>query len=817
MRASPGCAMMKPAPMTHHELALPEKLAIGIDTISSADYGLIRTLFPKQNVRRIEKASDLFDVQLAIIDVRRLRQWERALLDSKERLPSILALIPSKYQRVLPYSYLINLADDWVFYPLTQQELYTRILLLYRRSKLLSFLKKKETFRLQLSEKHHRSVAELFADVCYSMIFEPSCNDGCMVDWISDNGIQYVHQLNTSVLHPSAWLMLEDKGVFLEQLDMTSRGQSSSKIMRVANGHWVRHYMAPIKQSKRVVGAICALQDIHHQYQKSLENIKLKTAIQSNTNPVFLIDVPSGDISYANDVARSILRNGRTKHYLGRAALETKEGETRRLIVESQGRIYEFELTHQKCEHFEVRELFHVVLADGVEITDKLQFEAKLQYFATHDPLTELANRKLFISILEDSIKRQPKEALHVVLFDITNLKEINEAQGHDIADEVLITISRKIPQLIPDYRSFARIGGNEFALLMDRIDSTDLSSVLKSIHDKLSEGIFIGEEKIPIVMNFGVVTWPNDGKTSALLLQHAESALRTGREKGFGGIVFFEPKQNQLALNRLHVLANVKHGLAHNEFVLHYQLQIATRQQCPVCAEALLRWQHPTEGLLSPFAFLEIIENSPLIFPLSTYVLEQVCQQIKSWHDDELPISTIAVNLSPRQLLSDDFSDNFINTLERLAIPPHAIEAEVTESMLIEDKQKAQHHLRKLKAFGVRLAIDDFGTGYSSLGLLAELPFDKLKLDKSLVSHVLTIGKARKLAKAIIDLADQLHLATVAEGIENEELAKFFIDAGCQWLQGYWINKPCPADQIKHYLDKNQYATHREIEGDDS
>ena len=423
----------------------------------------------------------------------------------------------------------------------------------------------------------------------------------------------------------------------------------------------------------------------------------------------------------------------------------------------------------------------------------------ELDYLAHHDPLTALPNRLLLGERLEQALQRARREKLHgaLLLFDLDNFKIVNESLGHNTGDQLLKLISERLTERLPQHLTLARLGGDEFGLLSDKCASAKQASQLaQRLLDILTEPFTINDQPLFASASIGISLFPEDGDSVEQLMRNADSALFRAKNSGRRTFAFYSQDMTALAQQRVRLETELRLALEQGQLRVHYQP--IHRLACGTLfgAEALVRWEHPQRGLVSPGEFIPIAEESDLIGAIDAWVLEQACAQMCRWQAEGLQLKFIAVNVSSRLFSYGELDVQVERVLRETGLAPAQLELEVTESAVMDNPERAEELLAQLHRLGVRLAIDDFGTGYSSMTRLKHLPVNKLKLDQSFVRGLPHDGADAAIARAVVTLGQSLGLHVLAEGIETEEQAAHLRNLGCDYGQGYWFGRPQPAEQ---------------------
>ncbi len=449
-------------------------------------------------------------------------------------------------------------------------------------------------------------------------------------------------------------------------------------------------------------------------------------------------------------------------------------------------------------------EISHFV-ATGKDVSERMQTQERLQHMAQHDALTELPNRVLFVDRLKQALARARwHERLVAVLFvDMDRFKNINDTLGHEVGDQLLQALAGRLASGVREGDTVARFGGDEFVILLDDVASEkDIGAVAQKVLEALAPPFVIDNQSLYVTASIGVSLYPNDGEDSGTLLKHADIAMYRAKELGKNTYQFYSADMSARAFERLTLESSLRHAIERKEFRLYYQPQIDTTSGAILGVEALLRWQHPDFGLVTPAEFIPLLEETGLIVPVGEWVFHSACEQLCAWHAAGWPTLRMAVNLSPRQFQGIGLAIMVERGLAAVGCDPGLIELEITENVLLRHAATTLETLDALRESGVRLAIDDFGTGYSSLSYLRRYSIDTLKIDRSFVHDVPGDADDSALASAIIVLAQSLKLDVIAEGVETEAQRDFLQARGCHQMQGYLFSRPVPAEDIPRLLE---------------
>ncbi len=430
--------------------------------------------------------------------------------------------------------------------------------------------------------------------------------------------------------------------------------------------------------------------------------------------------------------------------------------------------------------------------------------ESIIRYQASHDPLTRLPNRLLFDEqlVLALANSKQYSESLGVAFLDLDRFKVINDTLGHEIGDRLLQQVATRLKQCLRNCDLIARWGGDEFTLLFPRLHSSEeITKIAQRILDKLSIPIVIENQELYVTASLGIALYPYDGEDAQSLLKHADFAMYRAKQQGRNNYQLFAEDMHHKALNQLTLEGDLRRALAREEFLLYYQPQVEIATGRIIAVEALIRWQHPQLGFVSPDQFIPLAEEIGLIAPIGQWVLQTACIQHQAWRTLGFPPLRVAVNLSPRQFHQSHLIKIILQTLEETEIDPEYLELEITESAAMEDVEFTIKILQELRAMGLHITIDDFGTGYSSLNMIKHFPLNTLKIDRSFVKDLVDNSNDAAIAQTIIALGQGLKLQVVAEGVETSEQLAFLRSMHCDIAQGYFFCPPVPATDIPQLL----------------
>jgi diguanylate cyclase (GGDEF)-like protein/PAS domain S-box-containing protein len=437
------------------------------------------------------------------------------------------------------------------------------------------------------------------------------------------------------------------------------------------------------------------------------------------------------------------------------------------------------------------------------DISERRASESRIQQLAHFDTLTGLPNR----SMLQDhfnyalSLAKRNSGKLAVIFLDLDHFKDINDTLGHSVGDILLIELARRLQLALREEDTLSRLGGDEFILILPGTDAHGAAIVAQKLLSVMAEVYHIESYELTVTGSIGIALYPNDGADLELLSQKADTAMYRAKQEGRNDYRFFTAAMQASSARNLQLMTALRHALERNQLSLHYQPQLSLHDQRIVGAEALLRWQHPELGPISPAEFIPVAEDSGMILPIGEWVLRQAAQQAKLWMDAGYDPLIMAVNLSAIQFRHPDLPDMVTRVLNEVGLAPEYLELELTEGVAMYDPLAAIAMMNKLHDLGIRMSIDDFGTGYSSLSYLKKFKVYKLKIDQSFVRDISTDPEDKAIVSAVISMARSLGLQTIAEGVETIEQMTYLREQGCDEVQGYFYSRPLPAAELEQYL----------------
>jgi len=439
-----------------------------------------------------------------------------------------------------------------------------------------------------------------------------------------------------------------------------------------------------------------------------------------------------------------------------------------------------------------------------MDFTETRHYLDEMVQRETHDTLTGVANRPLLLDHLRHGIAYGKRYERMVATFvvNIDHFKYVNQSLGHDAGDELLKGVALRLRSALREHDSIARLGADSFAMtLIDNESLGGAAQAMGRVLNAVRAPFMIDEHEIVVTCSVGCALFPNDGPDPETLLRRADTAMRHARNLGGDCYYFYSADSDRRTEERLHLEANLRHAVENGELMVHYQPQVAARDGRFIGMEALVRWNHPEMGLVSPGRFIPVAEESDLIVNLGSWILEEACRQTKAFIDEGILVGHVAVNLSPRQFRDQRLIAKVAEILERTGLDPRHLELEITESLAMKDVDAVIAKLKQLKSLGLQMAIDDFGTGYSSLSYLRRFPIDRLKIDQSFTCEVASSSDGAAIARAIIQLGHALDLRVIAEGVETDSQLHFMRDNGCDEIQGYFFSRPVEPAALRELL----------------
>ncbi len=541
------------------------------------------------------------------------------------------------------------------------------------------------------------------------------------------------------------------------------------------------------------------------EFEEELNNselVRLASFPELNPHPIIEIDL-QGNITYLNPAAslqfQDIYQEW-PEHPLLMGLTATYQNKNGSLFVREiqvEQKVFE-----QWVHYLPESQLIRSYIFD---ITERKRSEAMLQYQAGHDLLTGLPNRMQFNEHLSTALAnaRRNQTQVAVMFLDLDRFKNINDTLGHGIGDQLLQSFAQRLQSCLRAGDTVARWGGDEFTVLLPQIRSAqEAAAVGKRVLGSLKHAFQLEEHELYVRTSIGIALYPQDGEDSETLLKDADAALYAAKTRGRNNYRFYSPTLNSEASTSLKLETLLCQALEREEFVVYYQPQVNVNTGKIYGVEALIRWQHPELGLVSPGKFIRIAEETGLIVSIGEWVLWTACAQNRAWQSAGLPPVQVSVNLSPRQFQQPNLVSMVARVLEETGLEPQFLELEITETNIIENVENARLVLENLQQMGVYLSMDDFGTGYSSLGYLKQFPFHTLKIDQSFIRDMRGEQQELAIITAVIALGRAFNLRVVAEGVETQQQLELLRNLQCDQMQGYLFSKPLPAKDVTKLLE---------------
>jgi len=569
---------------------------------------------------------------------------------------------------------------------------------------------------------------------------------------------------------------------------------------------------------RRFIGVV---RDLSRRKAAEAEYAKLASAVAQTADSVVITDT-TGVIEYVNPAFERItgysraaavgqtpriVRSGKhSRPFYERLWKTILAGEVFRDVFINRrrdGTLFYEEKTITPMRDERTGEITHFI-STGKDITERMQMEQRLHYLAHHDALTDLPNRVMFMERLQTALgrARRNRRLLALLFLDLDRFKQINDTLGHEAGDRLLQQVARRFRNVLRQGDTVARLGGDEFALLLEDLrESDEALPVIDKLMAAFTEPFEIDGHEYFLTVSIGAALYPQDGEASETLLANADVAMYRAKEEGRNKYRFYTTDMNARALERLALESKLRRALEQDAFVLHYQPKIDLETGAVSGFEALLRWQDPELGLVSPADFIPLLEETGLIVAVGQWVLRTACAQLRAWEADGHEGLHVAVNLSAVQLARDDVPARVAETLAEIGLAAERLELEVTETVIMNDLEGTGAALERLRDLGVRLAIDDFGVGYSSLAYLKRFDIDSLKIDRSFVRDIATDEDDAAIVAAVVAMGRRLRLRVVAEGVETREQLRYLQDEGCREVQGFLFARPLPAEAVPDWL----------------
>jgi diguanylate cyclase (GGDEF)-like protein/PAS domain S-box-containing protein len=450
------------------------------------------------------------------------------------------------------------------------------------------------------------------------------------------------------------------------------------------------------------------------------------------------------------------------------------------------------------------------------DMTERKEADERVKFLAHHDALTGLPNRVLLMERLQHALvrSRRQNEGVAVLFIDYDRFKYVNDSLGHQAGDELLVQVAARLLSCVREKDTVSRLGGDEFVILLeDLLDDRSAAAVAQKVLNSSKEPFITGGQELSLTSSIGISIFPADGDSAESLIKNADAAMYHAKSVGRNNFQFYTAQLNAEILERLKMETKLRRAVEADELRLYYQPQVDFQSGALIGVEALLRWSHPEQGLISPHRFISVAEETGQIVELGEWVIGEACRQNKAWQEKGLPSVPVAVNISALQYQSTGFLQSVLDALDRTGLDPRYLELELTESLLMEQIDDKLAVMRELKSRDIKLSIDDFGTGFSSLSYLKSFPIDKLKIDRSFVNDIMDDPDDAAIVAAIINMSRGLRLTTIAEGVETAEQYHRLKELGCGELQGFYIARPMPAAEFEAWLISGSVADRAKVD----
>jgi diguanylate cyclase (GGDEF)-like protein/PAS domain S-box-containing protein len=632
----------------------------------------------------------------------------------------------------------------------------------------------------------------------------------------------------------SFWLGIfhpEDSQKALEFYERVLSGESSEMEVRFINVHgeavWVYFSGTPIfkENSNEVVKINGVVVDIsaRKKTEAKLQESESRYRSVVDLSPNMILIHQKDRIVYGNNATVQLLGVNHYSELLGRSIYDFLDPSEKKKAVRRVKEILQNSIASEYIEYKIVRpsdgkyiylEMLGkeinfngepAIMIVAIDVTAKKEYQENIKFMAYHDALTGLPNRHMYNEYLEKSLERSRKhnQILSVMFIDLDRFKFINDTMGHDAGDELLKLVSVRLRESVRNQDFVSRLGGDEFAILMEDADEATIVRISNKIIRAFTAPFMIENKKFYTTPSIGISLFPQDGQDKETLNSKADTAMYLAKKSGKNNFKFYVHEQGDRLDRKFTLEQNLKHAIEHHEFYLEYQPKLELQTEHIYGVEALVRWNHPELGIISPLEFIPIAEESNLIVPLGGWILQEAGRQSKKWHDAGIKVK-MAVNVSAKQFEDPQFVETVHQVLTENQIPPHYLGLEITESVM-QNINQSSIIIQDLKKLGVKISIDDFGTGYSSLSVLSKLPIDFVKIDKSFVHESTTNPNAASLVKTIVEMGKNLQFELIAEGIEKKEQAEFLIENGCYRGQGYFYSPPLSLAEVELLLYKDR------------
>ena len=686
---------------------------------------------------------------------------------------------------------------------------------------------------LHKSERHVRLLLDSTAEAIYGLDLDGKCtfvNPSCvkMLGYTKEDDLlgKYMHQMIHHTHSNGLRYPVEDSIIRRASLK-NKPSHSDTEVHWRADGSSfpVEYWSHPILNGNEVVGTVVTFIDITERKEAEEKLLRFRYALDSSVDAIYLIDRESMIFIDANRAAWESLGYSREELLqLGPNDIKPeytfesitlkldsmltsteKNNDLATFHKRKDGSLFPVEISIQKFDEPDKNNSSSITLvAVARNVSRRKRVEEDLHKLAYFDSLTGLPNRTLYNDRLKHALAEAKRHnaCVVVMLLDLDHFKDVNDTMGHDVGDRFLSEVATRLNHGIREADTLARLGGDEFALIFsDTTEIMDAALMARHLLSRLKTPIRIDGRELFASASIGITVYPTDAQDADSLLKFADSAMYHAKDKGRNAFQFYSSEMTTNIQRRMNLESDLHHALKHNEFALHFQPQVNTISGDIIGVEALIRWQDKDGNFIPPVDFIPLAEESGLIVPIGLWVLKTACKQLSEWHEAGYTQLTMSVNVASRQFREKDFELTVKNVIKSNNLEPYMLELEITESLLLENSDDILSTLKNIKSVGSQLAIDDFGTGYSSLSYLKRFPIDRVKIDQSFVRELVNNKDDLSIVKAIIALANSLHLEVVAEGVETKEQLELLRLEGCQNYQGYYYARPMDAESLSILL----------------
>ena len=627
------------------------------------------------------------------------------------------------------------------------------------------------------------------------------------------------------VVGKSVFDIYKDFPQILTDIRRALAGEVFTDAVEVANVYFDTWYSPIYGQDGEVMGVIGVATDITERKHLEIERQKLSLAIEQSPT-MFMITDTDGRIEYVNKKFMEV--TGYTlEEVKGKNPRIFKSGETPPEVYKElwdtlkSGKEWKGEFHNKKKNgelFWEMNSISSIkdergsithFLAVKEDVTKRKWAEETIVHLAYHDALTDLPNRFLMQDRFNQALSqaRRRKKLVGLMLLGIDRFKGVNEMAGHSVGDQVLQAVAKRLSGCVREVDTVARLGGDEFMILLPEMNFVEeAATIAQQILDVIKPSFNYNGHELNLTCSVGVSVYPHDGEDVESLLKDAETALGRAKQQGRNNYKLYTPTMHVETFGRMVLENSMRKALSREEFLIHYQPVVDLRTKRMIGMEALLRWQHPDIGLVSPVEFIPIAEENGLIVPIGEWVIRTACAQNKAWQKAGMPRMRVAVNLSARQFQHANLLEMVEWVLKEVDLDPQCLEFEITESIAMENVDFTLTILKRFKEMGVGISIDDFGTGYSSLNYLKQFPIDILKIDRSFIRELTVDANNQAIVSAVIALAHSLNFKVTAEGVETPEQLDFLKRQKCDNMQGYFFSKPVPTEQFEALVMQNKH-----------